>query len=238
MTCPHGTADGAYVLGALSPAERAEFEQHLDNCAGCAAAVGQLAPLPGLLGRVDEVLLEPPPSDPARLPGLCRAVSVARRQRARRHRWRMAASTLAAALVAAGGVAWWNGIETAGEPPAVAWSPPVGDAPPTAQEMQPAVATSPVIAQVSVDESVGGSIVWMRCRYPDLGYELAPGEMPPSQTFRLVAVGTDGSVEQLGSWRAGPGQQVEFTGLTRFGDDLDRVELLAADGTTLLVHQR
>jgi hypothetical protein len=238
MTCPHGISDGAYVVGALSPAERSEFEQHLDRCAECATAVGQLAPLPGLLGRVDEALLAPPPPDPTRLARLCAAASVTRRRRVRRRRWQMAATTLAAALVAAGGVAWWNGFDTADDAPAVTWSPPADSTPPTAQEMQPAVPASPVIAQVSVDESVGGSTVWMRCRYPDLGYELAPGETPPSHTFRLVAVGADGSVEQLGSWRAGPGQQVELTGLTRFGDDLDRVELLAADGTTLLVYQR
>ena len=35
--------DAAYVLGALSPAERREFEEHLDECEKCRAAVTELS---------------------------------------------------------------------------------------------------------------------------------------------------------------------------------------------------
>ena len=35
--------DAAYVLGALSPAERREFEEHLASCPSCQAAVSELA---------------------------------------------------------------------------------------------------------------------------------------------------------------------------------------------------
>ena len=34
--------DAAYVLGALSPAERREFEEHLASCPHCQAAVSEL----------------------------------------------------------------------------------------------------------------------------------------------------------------------------------------------------
>jgi len=44
--------DAAYVLGALSPAERREFEEHLATCPHCQAAVSELAALPGLLAQV------------------------------------------------------------------------------------------------------------------------------------------------------------------------------------------
>src|SRR4030095_16130436 len=44
--------DAAYVLGALSPAERREFEEHMSSCAGCQAAVSELAALPGLLAQI------------------------------------------------------------------------------------------------------------------------------------------------------------------------------------------
>jgi hypothetical protein len=44
--------DAAYVLGALSPAERREFEEHLSSCHTCQAAVSELAGLPGLLAQV------------------------------------------------------------------------------------------------------------------------------------------------------------------------------------------
>jgi anti-sigma-K factor RskA len=46
--------DAAYVLGALSPADRREFEEHLKGCAACASAVGELAGLPGLMSKVSE----------------------------------------------------------------------------------------------------------------------------------------------------------------------------------------
>ena len=55
MTAPidrYGNWDAAYVLGALSPADRREFEEHLAGCPGCQAAVSELAGLPGLLAQV------------------------------------------------------------------------------------------------------------------------------------------------------------------------------------------
>ena len=44
--------DAAYVLGALSPADRREYEEHLASCPACQAAVSELAGIPGLLGQV------------------------------------------------------------------------------------------------------------------------------------------------------------------------------------------
>ncbi|AGW41602.1 oligopeptidase B [Leifsonia xyli subsp. cynodontis DSM 46306] len=44
--------DAAYVLGALAPAERRAFEEHLSRCLPCAAAVAELAGMPGLLARL------------------------------------------------------------------------------------------------------------------------------------------------------------------------------------------
>jgi hypothetical protein len=44
--------DAAYVLGALSPADRREYEEHLASCPTCQAAVSELAALPGLLAQV------------------------------------------------------------------------------------------------------------------------------------------------------------------------------------------
>ena len=54
------------MLGALSPAERREFEEHLAGCTTCQAAVSELAGLPGLLGQVapdDAALLAVAPAD-------------------------------------------------------------------------------------------------------------------------------------------------------------------------------
>lgn len=40
---------GVYVLGALTPSERHEFEEHFSECAKCAAAVDECAGLPAML---------------------------------------------------------------------------------------------------------------------------------------------------------------------------------------------
>lgn len=53
MRCPQTIEVGAYVLGALVPAERDAFEKHLAQCAICREEVADLAVLPGLLGRID-----------------------------------------------------------------------------------------------------------------------------------------------------------------------------------------
>lgn len=53
MRCPQTLEVGAYVLGALVPAERDAFERHLGECAICREEVADLAVLPGLLGRID-----------------------------------------------------------------------------------------------------------------------------------------------------------------------------------------
>ncbi|MGN6752955.1 MAG: zf-HC2 domain-containing protein [Intrasporangium sp.] len=65
---PHRYADwdAAYVLGALSSADRSEYEDHLAGCKGCRDAVAELAGVPGLLSTVSpaEVLaIDIPDSD-------------------------------------------------------------------------------------------------------------------------------------------------------------------------------
>jgi hypothetical protein len=52
VTCRHTVSLGAYLLGALDPAERSEFEAHLATCPACKAELLRLAPLPGLLQRL------------------------------------------------------------------------------------------------------------------------------------------------------------------------------------------
>ncbi|WP_258724962.1 anti-sigma factor family protein [Cellulomonas sp. NS3] len=49
---PYREWDAAYVLGALAPDERREFEQHLAGCPACREGVGDLAGMPALLGMV------------------------------------------------------------------------------------------------------------------------------------------------------------------------------------------
>lgn len=49
---PYRDWDAAYVLGALAPAERRTYEEHLTTCDTCRAAVAELAGIPGLLRQV------------------------------------------------------------------------------------------------------------------------------------------------------------------------------------------
>jgi len=66
MSCPRETDLGVYVLGSLDGAERSAVEAHLAECASCRARQRELAPLPGLLGRLTaeqvEALSAPPPA--------------------------------------------------------------------------------------------------------------------------------------------------------------------------------
>ena len=218
MTCEFEHSDGVYVLGALSPAERTAFQSHLAGCRQCTSAVARLAPMPGLLGRVDPTTLTPIPREaPDRLPRLLAAVDRRRRRRTWARRWQLAAVAAATALLALSGSAIWSGLTggTGSAGPMVAMEP-VGQA-------------APVIAEVATAPTVGGTEVRMACHYPSMGYEA------PASTFRLVAVGPDGQTEQLGSWRAAPGDEVELSGTTRFtGDELRRIELHGDDGAVLL----
>ncbi|MBO0869673.1 MAG: zf-HC2 domain-containing protein [Micromonosporaceae bacterium] len=54
MRCMHSIEAGAYVLGALAPADRSAYQRHLTGCAVCREEVADLAGLPGLLSRLDE----------------------------------------------------------------------------------------------------------------------------------------------------------------------------------------
>ncbi|MGW4060926.1 anti-sigma factor family protein [Amycolatopsis sp. NPDC004747] len=98
---PYRDWDAAYVLGALSPAERREYEGHLGCCASCAEAVASFAGLPGILSVVPREtsveLLGPVSSRVSLVPGLVRAVRASRR----RGRARVAAALAGAALAGA-----------------------------------------------------------------------------------------------------------------------------------------
>src|SRR5215510_7100522 len=125
--CPYELWDGAYVLGSLSPAERREFEAHLDGCRECSRAVRDLAGLPGLLGRIGPEIFEesePEPVPETLLPRLSRAV---RRQQQRRTWLTAGIAAAAAVVVTTGGVLALDqgnrSDDVAGKPPATSATP-------------------------------------------------------------------------------------------------------------------
>ncbi|GAA3866351.1 hypothetical protein GCM10022243_35420 [Saccharothrix violaceirubra] len=72
MSCAHTVSLGAYLLGALDPAERSAFERHLDGCVTCPREMVRLAPLPGLLSQVRPEDLEPTARPPVPPPAVRR----------------------------------------------------------------------------------------------------------------------------------------------------------------------
>lgn len=106
--------DGAYVLGALEPAERRRYEEHLAECSACSRSVRELAGLPGILGRLDPdeaLALRDQPEDPALQDGAHRpdrAAGVARRVRRRRRRTRITTAVVLAAVLVVGSIGGWS----------------------------------------------------------------------------------------------------------------------------------
>ena len=230
MRCDHEHDDGAYVLGALSPAERAAYERHLATCSFCREAVADIAVLPGLLGRLDpedfsKLLAPDPPSPRSRrtsMPDLVMAAQSTRRQERRRVRWRVLGSALTAAclaLIVGIGAVFWMG-RGAGPDPSV---------PGPTIAMTPANERVQVTARINLVGAAGGTKVDLVCFYDKGDAESKP------YTIRLMAYGPDEESEQLGSWTAAPGKEVKMSGLTHFTTGtLSRLALVRTDDRTLL----
>jgi anti-sigma factor RsiW len=111
VTCPDAATDlGAYVLGALEPAERRRVDEHLRRCPACVAELAELSPLPALLDRVGPgyrgpTAVTPSPDLFARMAA---AAEPAPRRRARTLAL-VAAAVLAVLGVGAGVTVWATG---------------------------------------------------------------------------------------------------------------------------------
>lgn len=232
MKCGHEHDDGAYVLGALSPTERAVFEQHLATCSFCREAVADIAVLPGLLGRLDPVDFEkllapdlpPPRTRRNSMPDLVMAAQSTRREERRRVRWRVLGSALTAAclaLVVGIGAVFWMG--RGGTPDPAVTGPAVA--------MTPANDRVQVTARISLTSAAGGTRINLICFYNQGDAESKP------YTVRLMAYGPDDESEQLGSWTASPGKEVTMAPVTHFTDGtLSRLALVRTDDRTLLTY--
>ncbi|MEP9382549.1 zf-HC2 domain-containing protein [Nocardioides sp. KR10-350] len=223
--------DGAYVVGALSPAERAEFERHLAGCALCRHAVTALAPLPGLLARVDpedaEALLEGGPSAVPELPpelatppaDLERRLLAAAGQQSPPSFWRRTSTRVGLGLAAAAAVAAAVVV-----PVSLQGSDgPAPQAQGVAVALRPRVET-PLTADVALTPVAWGTRIEMTCWYAKEPYDA-------THSYALYVLDHDGRPSLVSRWHASPGDTANTSGSTDLAvADIRQVQL--RDGST------
>jgi len=215
--------DAAYVLGALSPADRREFEDHLQVCPACASSVSELAGLPGLMSRVsiDQLTAEPEPVPETLLPSLAREV---RRERRQRRLVVGAAAAAAACLIAVGGVAI-SRPDSPVRPPVIASTRPG-----SANLAFSAVVPSPVTASARLVDMAWGTRIDLTCAYRSQG--LYPASAVP---YAMVVIDRHGTAEQVATWKALPNRELTVMGASsRARLDIASVEIRTMDGATIL----
>lgn len=207
--------DSAYVLGALSPVERGEYERHLESCELCRRSVAELTPMPGLLARLSleraEALLGEPGdgSAPESAPrsDLLDVVRLEDRRRRRRRARTWWVASAAAAVIAIVAIAV----------PLAATRPPVI----SESVAFEAVAEVPLSASATLTQVAWGTRIELDCRYADAEASDAPAGGWP---YALVVVGRDGERTDVSSWRASPGAAARLSAGAAL--DLDEIASL------------
>jgi anti-sigma-K factor RskA len=200
--------DAAYVLGALSEQERAEFEAHLATCDECTARVRELADLPALLATVpfDEVTDDVPDT---LLPGLLRR---ARTEQRRRHWLTAGLGGLAAACLVALAVAVW----------------PSSSAPGPHPQAMAAVVASPIRATAAISDRMWGTQITLDCYY-------SGASVPADWAYQLTVIGKDNVPHPLGTWTLVSGKDTKFSSGTALRrDEIKSIQITGPSGSTLL----
>jgi len=210
--------DAAYVLGALDPADRTAYEQHLASCPLCHQSVSELAGLPAMLERVDPASLDTLNTDPVPESLLPRLLAEVGQQRRRRSLRIAAAGFLAACLLAAlafGGISVWSGSHH-----------------PQVLVMQP---VSPDAGGVHATVRLLGDAADTRIRL-DCGYLGNPaGEPGYEPSYRMVVFNRAGAMVDLGSWTPRPGEDVQIVRDSPWRRQaLSRIEIANSSGEVLL----
>jgi hypothetical protein len=223
--------DSAYVLGALSPADRIAYEEHLESCARCRGAVAELSPMPGLLARLSadraSALLdeedEPAGASAPRPALLDELRHEARRRRERRRQWSFALVAAAAALLFAAIAIPLTLISAGGT-----------DAGPDARSstFEP-IADAPLVASATLTPVDWGTRIDLDCRYEV--YEGAPAD-GREWPYALYVVDRDGGEREVSSWKASPGESAQLEAGTAVDlDDIASLEIRALGTGTVLM---
>jgi Putative zinc-finger len=210
--------DAAYVLGALSPAERREFEEHVATCPHCQTAVSELVAIPGLLAQVSpadaamlslaaenqveqgetatsdaetELVETGPPS--SLLPKIIKA--------ARHRRRKMVAAVAgiaAAAVLVIGGIGVATGLIPLRpeSPQRVAFAP---------------VVPSGITAVADVIPAEDGTEIKVECVYAEVNNPRPGGG---HEVYSVFVVDRSGNATEIKEWPATPNKQMRPTGTT------------------------
>jgi hypothetical protein len=207
--------DAAYVLGALGPADRRLFEEHIERCEVCRAALADLASTPGLLSRVppDRAMSllaaaagEAGPDAASRMRLIERGTREAQR---RRRSWWAGGLAAAAAILIAVVLAVTTAIGPALRGIQVIALEPLVDL--------------PLSATVELADAPWGTRIEMTCRYAEPAGDDAPAEGWP---YSLVLTGVDGTTSEVSTWRALPGSTARLSASTALDvDEIAAVEI-------------
>jgi hypothetical protein len=247
--------DAGYVLGALSAAERRNFEDHLDRCADCRNAVAELAGMPGLLAQVpqaDALALiddhtDGNPATATELPESIRTMSAPVRSGPTRPISTLIVVVAVAALLLGGALGFLL-HDSIGPAPDPSPAPSPSAAAPSALRLAfvPVQPTTMIaIADVTPDGS--GTTIGIECQYPSGGYPTGgyptggyPGGSPTTGGsgvgYVLYVVDDSGTRTRGASWTAAPGERV--TRLARIPTPMAEIralEIAAADTGDVVV---
>lgn len=204
---------GSYVLGSLTPADRATLDAHLPGCRSCRDELASYAALPALMSRVhlDQVRQPTAPVPSAVLSDALGTVAAAQEGRViQLRRWRAATALAAAAAII---------IATLLGPPAVrSWTE-------SAPDGIPLVAAAGVAASgsASLEPKPWGTAV-----------SLQLDGLPQGSTFTAWVTSTDGTRSIAASWSPTPNGRALLTGAANVPTtQLASLEVVQ-DQTTLL----
>jgi Putative zinc-finger len=218
---------GVLVLGALDPAERSQVEAHVAGCARCRDTLAGLAPLPGLLNRLDATQAEAGlPRPPERLldDALQAAASATSAPRSVSRRvWLTAAVAAAAAVLASTAVLATRGRDSG--------APPV--ATPTSTTTGPRVDTV-LWDGASTDGAIQASVV-LTAQLTGSRLLMTLTGVRSGQRCDLVIWSDDGRREVTASWQATYEGAATVTGSTTVTPQRIRRMIVATpEGDTLL----
>lgn len=223
--------DAAYLLGALSAADRRAFEEHLESCERCVRAVAEVAPTLGLLARVDPVRAQSLQGDEAvgdsrfgeagewpiaSVGGRAELLARAARERRRRRGWWAGGLAAAAAVLVAVAVGASGAL--------------VATVPEDRVELA-AVVDAPLTASVELASVAWGTRIELECSYDGEGGGASDG-LP----YTLVVRDHDGNATEVSSWRAVPGETARLSAATALDlDQIASIEINLAENGQLLM---